>query len=106
MTEENQKDSADANPMYAEIITSNCLGTLVCVNLFGKRIEKEFPHKPDTQHRRQATNWVNKWNRHLEAEWMSIRETSATIMQRYTEALMSQGVSQEIISSAMNIIAR
>jgi hypothetical protein len=66
--------------------------------IFGHSIARSFTGK---NHHDKAVAWVNKWNDHLNREWMQVRETAATIMQNFITELLKLGVGKEIIDKAI-----
>ena len=92
-----------ANPMYAKIKTIREWKTVCALSLFGMEILQEFTNN---NHRILAERWVKKWNAHLDAEWASVRGTSADIMQQFVFALGNAGVPDCKIDAAIKEIRK
>jgi hypothetical protein len=87
--------------LYAEITGRTKRTTTARLVIFDKQIGRVFT---GTGHHDKAVAWVNEWNAHLAREWMGVRETTAFIMQDFTEALRKNGVSEQAIANAMKEI--
>jgi len=67
------------------------------LHIFG-RIVKIQHTGPDVE----VAAVVGWWNDHFDREWMGVRETTATIMQNFTEALQYHGVDDATIRVAID----
>jgi len=89
-------------PVYAEITDANDDRTAAVLVLFGRRVRREF-HGP--RHLSEARAWVAGWNEHLCAEWCCVKETTATIMDAFTDGLTRRGVRQDVINATLKELA-
>lgn len=88
-------------PIYAEIVEEHDTHTKARLMLFGEVVPMTFSN---VDHREAADTWVAKWNKHLGIEWMRVRDTAATMMEGYTQALLSRGVLQGTLDAALRNI--
>ena len=97
MTEQGTADHLQ--PIFATLGRTDREETCTVLNLFGREIHKVFTNKG---HLDNAKAYVNLWNEHFDREWLSVRETSASIMQTFCRALLGVGVTQVRIDAAMD----
>ena len=68
-------------------------GVQLILAVFGKEVVIECISVEEAS--RQAAEWTN----HLDIEWMKVRETTATVMQIFTERLLEEGAHKNIIAA-------
>ena len=87
-------------PLFARILrdVGRRDNTVAELCIFGQTIQRLFVQ---VEHRDDAVAWVNKWNDLLDREWAAVRETSAAIMQDFTDALRRSGVDDATIDAAL-----
>jgi len=98
-----KQGQTDDQPMYAHIVNEGQTFTTIELVLFGRKIRETFL---DTDHKESAAQAVNEWNEHFDREWLSVRETTATIMQNFINALDQYGVDSGIVALAMKEIQK
>ena len=81
--------------MYAEAV-----GYHMKLVLFGWRMVAEYTTKG------AAEAEASKWNDHLDDEWHTVREATATLVQSYTEALQRLGVDPATCTQALKEVSR
>lgn len=86
------------NPIFAEIMEANDERTVAALVLFERRVKREF-HGP--RHLAEARAWVATWTRHLDNEWLLVKDTTAAIMFMFTAELRRRGVEENVIEAAL-----
>jgi len=86
-------------PMFAEIIETKEYETVMKLSILGRNI---ISKTTGPLHHDRAVDWVLGWSRHLDAEWMQVREASEAVMDAFTTKLQGLGVTQDTINTAMN----
>jgi len=71
--------------------------TVTSLWVFGRCVRMQWV---GTGHRIQADMWVADWEQHLDNEWRNVRMASAGVLQMFEAALVEQGVSEEVITTA------
>ena len=85
--------------MYAEIagVGDDC--TLIAIHMFDKVVKTPVTGRC---HEDRARAEVDDINATLEREWYAVRQTTAEIMRSFVVALHENGVTEEVVNSALS----
>ena len=90
------KTQQNSQPCRARVHTVR--HEVVIIDIFGKLVALDVG-TPE-----RAGEVCNEWNEHLSREWMTVRETNATLLNVFCEKLKEEGVSEQTLRNAMGAL--